>query len=70
MLISSLQPNAARGQLHVAVCTPIEAFAYLLAALCVDVDHNGVDNSYHCKQGTPLAVQCKPNGKQEASISL
>jgi hypothetical protein len=40
------------------VCTAVEAFAFLFAALCVDVDHNGVDNSYHRKQGTPIAVQC------------
>eukprot|EP01116_Phalansterium_solitarium_P020028 TRINITY_DN5788_c0_g1_i1.p1 TRINITY_DN5788_c0_g1~~TRINITY_DN5788_c0_g1_i1.p1 ORF type:complete len:1275 (+),score=428.42 TRINITY_DN5788_c0_g1_i1:108-3932(+) len=41
------------------IFSPVEILAILVAALCHDVDHGGVNNAYHVKAQTPLALLYK-----------
>ena len=44
-------------KLHVRnLITPDQMGALLTAAVCHDVDHPGLNNSYHCHAHTPLAI--------------
>mmetsp|Transcript_18794 Transcript_18794/g.44008 ORF Transcript_18794/g.44008 Transcript_18794/m.44008 type:complete len:725 (+) Transcript_18794:26-2200(+) len=39
-----------------AILSPLEILALLLAAACHDVDHNGVNNGFHIKSSSAIAI--------------
>ncbi len=39
--------------------SPLDIFATLVAALCHDIDHGGLNNAFHVKAQTPLALLYK-----------
>eukprot|EP00730_Choanoeca_flexa_P005759 TRINITY_DN12015_c0_g2_i1.p1 TRINITY_DN12015_c0_g2~~TRINITY_DN12015_c0_g2_i1.p1 ORF type:complete len:590 (+),score=170.01 TRINITY_DN12015_c0_g2_i1:104-1771(+) len=41
----------------VNACTPLERFAYLVAALCHDLEHNGLNNAFHANSQSKLAIR-------------
>jgi hypothetical protein len=41
------------------IFSPLEMFAILVASLCHDADHGGLNNAYHVKAQTPLALLYK-----------
>eukprot|EP00730_Choanoeca_flexa_P005755 TRINITY_DN12015_c0_g1_i12.p2 TRINITY_DN12015_c0_g1~~TRINITY_DN12015_c0_g1_i12.p2 ORF type:complete len:252 (+),score=70.44 TRINITY_DN12015_c0_g1_i12:1127-1882(+) len=44
-------------QVCLDVCTPIERFAFLVAALCHDLEHNGLNNAFHSNSMSKLALR-------------
>lgn len=44
-----------RGRLRLYL-QDLEIFALLLAAVCHDVDHHGLNNEFHKKDETPLGI--------------
>ena len=41
------------------IFSPLEIFSILIAALCHDLDHGGLNNAFHVKAQTPLALLYK-----------
>ena len=53
-----MQTLTGRVQICVDSCTPLERFAFLVAALCHDLEHNGLNNAFHSNSQSSLAIRC------------
>ena len=46
-------------QVAAEFCTDLEVLSLLVAALCHDCDHNGMNNAFHINSRSDLALLCK-----------